>query len=113
MSNTRELPNRSGHEHDGITDPHVSCCADGWKDTDVTPMMLLSSTRDSPVAGHIELSVRSHDATKAGTHRRDPDVAADLERSSAPPVLDEPGLVGCGLDDDVRAKAAGIELSIP
>src|SRR5438093_10902145 len=103
---------RLRHEHDRIVEPHLAWSPDGSEDADVTLMMLRSDTKNAPITLEIGLRVRRHDATECRTHPDDPHGLTHLECSLEPVVLDETLYPRSGLHDDVRAKAARIEIGI-
>ena len=75
-------------------------------------VVLGDSTENPQVAPEIGLLVRRHDAAQRRSQLHDPDAPTHFEGPLQPAILDETLYPRCGLDDNVRAKAAGIDLRV-
>jgi hypothetical protein len=71
-------------------------------------MVLHGGPENPQIAHEIGLTVGRHDAAQRRTHADDPDAPTHLKCPLKPAVLEKTLDPRCGVDDNVRAKAAGI-----
>ena len=100
------------HEHDRIANPYCPRSANGRKDANVIVMVLSGGPENPQITHEIGLLVRRHDAAQRRSHLHDSDALSHFEGPLQPVILQKTFDPWCSFDENVRAKAAGIELSI-
>jgi len=103
-----ELP----HEHDRIANPYCPRNANGGPDAYVIVMVLRGGMENPQITHKIGLTVRRHDAAQRGPHLHNLDGLTHFEGPLKPAIFHKTLASGCGFHENVRTKAARIELRI-
>ena len=100
------------HEHDRIAHAYYPRRANGCPYAYVIVMVLCGGPENPQITPQIGLRVRRHDAAQRRSHLHDPDALPHLKGPLQPVILHKTLDSRVGFDENIRAKAAGIELRI-
>src|SRR4029453_33545 len=100
------------HQHHRVAHLDGARSANGPPDPDVIVRVVRGGPENPQITPQLGLRVRRHDAAQRRPQLHHPDVLTHFEGSLQPVTLYKALNPWCGFDDNVWAKAAGIELRI-
>jgi hypothetical protein len=103
---------RLPHEYHRIAYSYCPRSANGGPNAYVIVMVLGGGMENPQITHEIGLTVRCHDTAQRRPHLHDPNALTDFEGPLQPVILQKTLASGCGVHENVRAKAPRIELRI-
>jgi hypothetical protein len=101
---------RLSHEHHRIADPHYPWSADRRPDANLIVMVLHGSRENPQITLEVGLTAGRHDAAERRPRLYDLNAPTHLKSPLKPVILEKILHPRCGCDDNVRTKAARIQL---
>src|SRR5689334_6855004 len=97
-------------QHYRVTGPDYAGGAGAGEHANVSLMVERGGAQYRGVVAQFVLRMRGHRAADRRPHVTDPYRAADFKRATEPSIFNEAAGVGAGVDQDVGAEAARIEV---